>query len=218
MKYFMNTLLPHWPVLSTFIAASFILAITPGPGVLYVVTRSLVQGRLYGLLSVFGVALGNFGNACIASLGLATLFAVSMVAFITVKYIGALYLVYLGVKMWRSSAATEVTVPLAIASSKRIFIDGFIVALFNPKTTIFYAAFLPLFLDPNSSTMLQGITLSAIFVSIAAVTDSMYALAASVVAPLLRGKGLHSAGKRLGGSVFIGLGVLTALAGSNNSK
>ena len=98
----MNDLLPPWPLLAAFLAASFLLAITPGPGVLYIVTRSLAQGRRSGLASVAGVALGNFCNAMAAAIGLGALLTVSAAAFIAVKYAGALYLVYLGVQALRT--------------------------------------------------------------------------------------------------------------------
>ena len=97
----MHDLLPAWPLLSAFLVASLVLAVTPGPAVFYIVTRSVAQGRRCGLASVAGVALGNLGNAIGASLGLAVLFAVSSVAFTVVKYAGALYLVYLGVQAMR---------------------------------------------------------------------------------------------------------------------
>lgn len=214
----MTDLFPAWPLFSAFLLASFVLAVTPGPGVIYIVTRSLVQGRRYGFASVAGVALGNLGNATAASIGLAALFAVSSVAFSAVKYAGALYLIYLGVQMLRS-APTEspAAVPLAV-SQRRIFRDGFIVALLNPKTTVFFAAFLPQFLSPSAPPMLQGMSLGSIFVAIAAVTDSAYALAAGMVAPALRGSSLRRASRRLGGGMFIGLGVFTALAGSRGAK
>jgi threonine/homoserine/homoserine lactone efflux protein len=95
----MSELLPSWPLLSAFIAASLVLAITPGPGVLFIITCSLVQGRRAGLLSVYGVALGNFCNACIATTGLAALLAASAQAYSLVKYVGAGYLIYLGCKI-----------------------------------------------------------------------------------------------------------------------
>src|SRR5687768_15554125 len=94
----MLDLLPSGPLLTTFLAASLVLAVTPGPGVLYIVTRSMVQGRSAGLASVAGVALGNLGNAIGASAGLAALFAASSLAFLVVKYAGAFYLIYLGVR------------------------------------------------------------------------------------------------------------------------
>src|SRR6266851_4284300 len=106
----MTDLLPAWPLLSAFLVASFILAVTPGPGVFYVVTRSLLQGRRFGLASVAGVALGNLGNAFGASIGLAALFAVSSLAFSVVKYAGALYIIYLGIQALRAPER-EVTTP-----------------------------------------------------------------------------------------------------------
>lgn len=214
----MTDLYPPWPLFSTFLFASVILAVTPGPGVLYIVTRSLVQGRGSGLASVAGVALGNLGNALAASVGLAAVLAVSSAAFLMVKYAGALYLIYLGVQMLRSSSAENpVTVPPA-ASLGRVFRDGFIVALLNPKTTVFFAAFLPQFLSAKVSLILQSVALGSLFVAIAAVTDSAYALVAGALAPAIRRGGVRRIGRRLGGSMFISLGVFTALAGSRNVK
>lgn len=214
----MSDLFPSWQLFSVFLAASFVLAVTPGPGVLYIVTRSVVHGRQQGLLSVIGVAFGNFGNACFASLGLAALFAMSVLAFMVVKYVGALYLIYLGIQVLRKSlGADAVPVPL-VSSSSRVFFDGLIVALLNPKTTLFYAAFLPQFLDPSVSAILQSILLSAIFVLIAAITDCAYALAASTIAPLLRAQSLKNTGRCIGGSMFIGLGIFTAFLGQRNGR
>lgn len=166
-----------------------------------------------------GVALGNLGNALAASLGLAALFAVSAAAFMIVKYAGALYLVYLGVRMLHRA---QDETPVALdrdAPLGRIFRDGFIVALLNPKTTVFFAAFLPQFLSPGMPPMLQTMALGALFVAIAAVTDSAYALAAGAIAPALaRARGVRRFGRRLGGGMFIGLGVFTALAGPRDPR
>lgn len=214
----MNDLLPPWPLFSAFLLASLILAVTPGPGVLYIVTRSLVQGRRHGLLSVLGVALGNLGNALAASLGLAALFAASALAFSVVKYAGALYLVYLGLRMLGSRPAEPAVAMPAAASLKRVFRDGFVVALLNPKTTVFFAAFLPQFLSPGAPLVVQSMALGAIFVAIAALTDGAYALAAGVLAPRLRSRRSGGIGRILGGLMFIGLGVFTALAGSRGSS
>ena len=214
----MSELLPAWPLLSAFLVASFILAVTPGPGVFYVVTRSLMQGRRFGLASVAGVALGNLGNAFGASLGLAALFAMSALAFTVVKYAGALYLVYLGVQALRTPRAETAAAPAAERIS-RIFWDGFLVALLNPKTAIFFAAFLPQFMSASVPPMLQSMTLGAIFVAMAAVTHTGYALAAGAVAPILaRAQGAKALGRYVTGSAFIGLGVLTAVSGSRSGK
>jgi threonine/homoserine/homoserine lactone efflux protein len=216
----MHHLLPSWPLLSAFLIASFVLAVTPGPGVFYIVTRSLLQGRRSGLASVAGVAVGNLGNALGACIGLAALFAVSAAAFTIVKYAGAAYLVYLGVQALRSPPSvadndSEASVHSPHTTPGRIFRDGFLVALLNPKTAIFFAAFLPQFIEPGSAPMLQSVTLASLFVAIAAMTDTTYALAAGSIAPLLkRARGVRSAGRYLTGGAFIGLGVLTAVTGS----
>ena len=131
-----------------FVLASLVLAVTPGPGVLYIVTRTLAQGRAAGLASVAGVALGNLGNALAASLGLAALFALSSLAFAVVKWAGAAYLVWLGVRALRQPPAAAAAAAPAFEPPRlaRIVRDGFVVALLNPKTALFFAAFLPQFL------------------------------------------------------------------------
>lgn len=211
-------LVPPWPLFSAFLIASLVLAVTPGPSVLYIVTRSLVQGRRHGLVSVAGIGLGNLGNAFAASVGLAAIFAVSSFAFSVVKYVGAAYLVYLGVRMLCSSGVEHAPAAAATDPLVRAFRDGFIVALLNPKTTIFFAAFLPQFLSDNSSPIFQSMALGSFFAAIAAVTDGVYALAAAAVSPVLRASGARRAGRWLGGSVFIGLGLFTALTGSHGQK
>jgi threonine/homoserine/homoserine lactone efflux protein len=211
-----SELLPPWPLSGAFVAASLVLAVTPGPGVFYIVTRSATQGRLSGLASVAGVALGNLGNAVGASLGLAALFAVSSVAFMAVKYLGALYLIYLGIRALRAPAQsfTVDAAPLARAALRTIFVHGFVVALLNPKTAIFFAAFLPQFIAAPSAPLAQTLGLGGVFVLIAALTDSLYALMAGAMRPWLqRASGVAAAGRYVSGGAFIGLGLLTALFG-----
>src|SRR2546428_11342830 len=167
----MHDLLPAWPLLSTFLVASLLLAVTPGPGVFYIVTRSVAQGRRCGLASVAGVALGNLGNAIGASLGLAVLFAVSSIAFTVVKYAGALYLVYLGAQAMRARRSNG-DIPLTRSGPLRqVFRDGFIVALLNPKTALFFTAFLPQFMCTDAEPTIQRIVFGCLFASIATVTD-----------------------------------------------
>ena len=216
----MYELLPPRPLLTAFLAASLVLAVTPGPGVLYIVTRSLTQGRRSGLASVAGVALGNLGNAIGAALGLATLFAVSSTAFAIVKYAGAAYLVYLGIRVLRSAAPSPgAGQPLTPVSARRAFRDGLLVALLNPKTTIFFAAFLPQFIGVDASPLVQGIALGTLFVAIAALTDSLYALAAgSLARPLLRASGARTLGRYVSASTFIGLGAFAALVGTRATR
>jgi threonine/homoserine/homoserine lactone efflux protein len=212
----MTDLLPPWPLFSAFLIASFVLAVTPGPAVLYIVARSIAQGRSSGLVSVAAVALGNLGNAIAASAGLAALFAVSSLAFSIVKYAGAAYLIWLGVQMLRAKQDEAPTAQPA--PGRRVFRDGFIVALLNPKTTLFFAAFLPQFLSPGAPAIAQSLFLGTFFVLMAGITDCLYVLAASSVAPALRSGGSRRLGQRLGGGLFIGLGIFTALSGARGAK
>lgn len=215
----MNELFPPLPVLVIFTSCSLILAITPGPGVLYIVTRSLTQGRHAGLASVGGVALGNLGNAIGASVGLATLFAVSSIAFTIVKYCGALYLIYLGVRTLRSPRSTVHARALSSTPARRIFRDGFFVALLNPKTAIFFGAFLPQFMASGAAPILQTVTLGSLFVAIAAITDAIYALAAGTLSPMItRTRSVNMLSRYLAGCTAIGLGIGTALTGSQGGK
>jgi threonine/homoserine/homoserine lactone efflux protein len=212
-------LLPEPPLLAAFLVASLILAVTPGPGVIYIVSRTLAQGRRAGLASVAGVALGNLGCAFGAALGLAALFAASSLAFSVVKYTGAAYLVYLGVRALRAPAGDAAGTALETAGPGRIFRAGAVVALLNPKTVLFFAAFLPQFMSPAAAPIPQGLLLGSMFVVLAAVTDAAYALAAGAVAPRLARFGQAGAwGRRASGFTFIGLGLFTAASGSRAAR
>jgi threonine/homoserine/homoserine lactone efflux protein len=216
----MTEFLPPWPLLTAFVLASLALAITPGPAVVYIVTRTLAQGRQAGLASIGAVALGNLGNAIGASLGLAVLFSVSALAFTVVKYAGAAYLIWLGLRALRGGTGADGGVPEASPRSLRQVVrDGFVVALLNPKTAIFFAAFLPQFMNPAGSALAQSLALGVAFVLIAATTDACYVMAAAAVMPALRRAGRTRAlGRYLTGAAFIGLGVFTAASGSRAPK
>jgi threonine/homoserine/homoserine lactone efflux protein len=170
------------------------------------------------MASVAGVAIGNLGNALAASLGLAALFAASSVAFSIVKYLGAVYLIYLGIQTIRRR--TEMNIPtVAEVPLRTVFRDGLIVALFNPKTAIFFAAFLPQFIATGQSFLVQSAILGTVFVMIAAISDSGYALAASAIARWLTSRRrLGRLGAWLGGGTYIGLGIATALIGDHRAK
>jgi threonine/homoserine/homoserine lactone efflux protein len=217
----------HTPsTLALFLAASLVLAVTPGPSVIYLVTRTLRQGRGAGFASIGGIALGNLGNAAIASFGVAVVFSVSALAFTWVKLAGAAYLVYLGIQALRGTSADRGHAPPGSAAhgvattharstaNARAMRDGFWVALLNPKTALFFAAFLPQFVDPARPALLQSLMLSAGFVLIAACTDSMYVAAAGRFGPKLSGLGAAPAfGRYMSGCAFIGLGIFVALTG-----
>jgi len=199
---------------ATFVLASLVLAVTPGPAVVYILTRTVTQGRPAGLASVGGVALGNLGNAIGASLGLAALLAVSAVAFTVLKFAGAAYLVWLGIQALRSSGPRADAAEVSRDAVRRIFRDGFFVALLNPKTAIFFAAFLPQFIDPTHSALGQSVLFGALFVAVAGTTDTLWVLAASVAAPLLsRQQGAKRVGRYTSAGVYFGLGLFTALGG-----
>lgn len=213
-------MLPDAVLLSAFVAASLVLALTPGPAVLYIVARSLSQGRRSGLASVGAVAVGNLANAVAAALGLAALFAVSSLAFTVVKWAGAAYLVWLGIQALRRPAAPapgaagEAAAAPARQPLGRVMRDGFLVALLNPKTTLFFAAFLPQFMSPGVSPGVQSVSLGALFVVIAAATDCLWVLGASWLAPRVSGlKRAGSAGRYFSAGTYIGLGVFTAMSG-----
>lgn len=201
-----------------FLVAGFILAIAPGPGVIYVVTRTLRQGRGAGLASVLGIALGNFANAAAASLGLAALLAASASAFTILKLAGAAYLVFLGVRAFIADPAA-VQLSTRGYSVIRTFADGFIVALLNPKTALFFAALLPQFIDPAQSLFDQSLILSGVFVSIAACTDSMYVMAAAALSRTLStSSAVQSMSRYLSAATFIGLGIVAAFASPRTSR
>ena len=207
------------PMLAAFLAASFVLAVTPGPGVVYIVARTLAQGRGAGLASVAGVAAGNLCNALGAALGLAALFAVSSLAFSVVKYAGAAYLIYLGIKALRRPATIAAPGEFAPPEKRRIARDGFLVALLNPKTALFFAAFLPQFIDRAGGAALQGALLGVVFVAVAACTDSAYVLAANLAgARLGKSRRFETVGRYAAAATYFGLGLFTAATGSRSGR
>ncbi|MBL8483377.1 MAG: LysE family translocator [Rhodocyclaceae bacterium] len=194
-----------------FLLACLLLAVAPGPAVAFIVTRAMTQGRRAGLAAAAGIALGNFANALAASFGLAALLEVAPAAFALFKYAGAAYLIYLGAaQLLRPARGTARNLP---AGSARALRDGLLVALLNPKTTLFFAAFLPQFMLPERSVAAQSVTLGAVFVAIAAVTDCAYALAAGTArARLAQDARAVRAGRYLSAIVLLGLGLFAALA------
>ncbi len=196
-----------------FALASFVLCVTPGPGVTYIVTRSLTQGRRAGFGSVLGVALGNAVSAALAAFGLAAVLAASATVFHLVKYAGAAYLVYLGVKVLRSGERPDAQAPRCEPRGRIVVRDGLAVAALNPKTALFYAAFVPQFVTPGPGASVKTLSLSLLFVVMALGTDSIYALAAGTLAPVIARSGLRRLGRFVAGGVYIGLGMLTAVSG-----
>jgi threonine/homoserine/homoserine lactone efflux protein len=201
------------PTFVAFLLASLILAITPGPGVVYIVTQTLGRGRKAGLASVGGIALGNLGNAAAASVGLAAVFAASSAAFVVVKLAGAGYLVFLGIRALRVRSTLATAVRAKDSSPEKLFRDGLLVALLNPKTALFFAALLPQFMNPNASPLGQSLVFAGVFVSIALCTDTLYVLTAAVLAAKIRQRvAARPYARYVSAATFIGLGVYAALA------
>ena len=212
-------MLPDTALLPAFLAASLLLALTPGPAVLYILARTLAQGRASGMASVLGVALGNLASAVAAAFGVAAVLAASSAAFTVVKWAGAAYLVWLGVGLLRARPAAAAAAPAGATNWRRTWRDGFLVALLNPKTALFFAAFLPQFLAPGADALGQTLLLGTLFVLLATCTDVGYVLAAAAIAPrLARTGGAVRWGPRLAGLSLIGLGLLAAFGGRPATK
>jgi threonine/homoserine/homoserine lactone efflux protein len=212
--------MPDTATLAVFAVAAVTLLVIPGPAVLYIVSRSVGQGRAAGLASVCGIHVGSLLHVAAAALGLSALLVSSALAYDAVRYLGAAYLVWLGVQ--RLLARHEDAGPAGAARERlgRVFAHGVVVNVLNPKTALFFFAFLPLFVDAAAGSVpLQVAVLGATFVGLGLVTDSAYALLASTGAGLLRRRRRVARASRLvSGGVLVGLGVTTALAGSRATK
>jgi len=202
-----------------FVGSALALLLVPGPAVLYVVTRSVHQGRRAGLVSVLGIHIGTLVHITAATVGLSALLVSSATAFSAVKYAGAAYLVGLG--LWTLAARGEVDVALGGERRlRRVLAQGVVVNVLNPKTALFFLAFLPQFVDPrHGHATLQIALLGLTFAGLGMVTDSGWAVAAGSAGEVLRrSRRFAQAQRYVSGSVFVGLGVVTALAGSGREK
>ncbi len=199
-----------------FMGAALALLLVPGPAVLYITARSANQGRLAGLVSVLAIETANFVQAVAATLGLSAILLSSALAFDVVKYLGAAYLIYLGLRKLFVPEKAEENGQIQPESLARIYWQGLVVNLLNPKTALFFFAFLPQFVDPaRGNVTTQTLLLGAIFVGMGIITDSLYALLASSLAQKLRGSRHFQTGQRyFAGLVYVGLGITTALTGS----
>ncbi len=202
-----------------FVTATLALLLVPGPAVIYIMTRSIDQGRTAGLVSVAGIESAAFVHTLAAALGLSAILLSSALAFDIVKYIGAAYLIYLGVQKLLSKDEDDAEAVVPKQSLGQIYKQGVIVNLLNPKTALFFFAFLPQFVDPtHGSVTIQIVMLGLIFVGMATVTDGIYAIISSLLAGWLRGnKRFKRVQRYVSGTVYVGLGITTALAGRNKT-
>ncbi len=198
-----------------FMSAAFALLITPGPAVLFIIARSVDQGRLAGIASVLGIEVGSLVHVAAAAFGLSAVLMSSALAFELVKYLGAAYLIYLGLHKLLVNEEVDPERSAPRLPRSRLFYQGFIVNLFNPKTALFFFAFLPQFVDRSQgSVTIQILTLGMIFMGMAVCSDSMYALLAGTLGNWLRGNRKFLRGVRyFSGSMYIALGLAAAFAG-----
>ena len=208
-------MIPDPPAIGLFVVAALALLLVPGPAVLYVVARSIHQGRRAGLVSVLGIHVGTLAHITAATLGLSALVVSSAVAFTAVKIAGAAYLIGLGLWTLFSSRAEPDVALGGERNLRRAFAQGIVVNVLNPKTALFFLAFLPQFVDPNTPhPALQIAFLGVLFALLGLVTDSLWAVAAGTAGGMLRRSRRFVRTQRyVTGTVYVGLGVATALAG-----
>lgn len=205
--------MPTISTLLVFIAATMALLIVPGPAVVYIVTRTVAQGRAAGLLSVLGVHVGSIFYVALTALGMSALLLASSTAFEIVKWLGVAYLVWLGIQKLRARQADDGSVPEeAPMSNARIFGQGVLVNVLNPKTLVFFVAFLPQFVDPARGPVGWQLLLFGIgFIVLGIISDGSYALLASMLSGRLRSTA--KARRRLdlsSGAIYIVLGAIAA--------
>jgi threonine/homoserine/homoserine lactone efflux protein len=208
--------MPTFSALELFAVAAFALIVVPGPAVLYIVSQSVGHGRKGGLAAVAGVEIGAFVHVAGAALGVSAIIASSATAFSALKLAGGAYLIFLGVKRLRQRDARSGEEGIAIAARPRrsIFRQGIVVSALNPKTALFFLAFLPQFVDPQRGHVgLQAAVLGVVFVAIATVSDAVWALGSGSLATLLRTSiRARRVERYASGGILIGLGVLATLA------
>jgi threonine/homoserine/homoserine lactone efflux protein len=202
---------PDTATLAVFCAAALALLVVPGPAVLYVVTQSVDHGRRAGLVSVLGVSTGGLVHVAAAALGLSSLLLSSATAFEIVKYAGAAYLIFLGARRLLGKGEDSEAARID-RSSRDLFRRGVLVQILNPKTALFFFAFLPQFVDTDGApAAVQLLFLGGLFLVLAVISDGAYAVAAGTLADRLRGSRTFRRAQRwISGTVLVGLGTLAA--------
>ncbi|MBM3548078.1 MAG: LysE family translocator [Alphaproteobacteria bacterium] len=195
-----------------FAVTSFVIVTIPGPTVLMIVSYALGHGRRAAYAIVAGVALGDFTAMTTSMLGLGALLATSAEIFTAVKWIGAAYLIYLGIKLWRAPVSTddEIAAP-AEWSRYRVFVNAYVAATLNPKGIVFYVAFFPQFLDPNQSMTAQMAVLVPTFVFFGTMNALIYALLASAAKRFIRNATVQRRVNHVGGALLVAAGALTMI-------
>lgn len=204
-----------------FIIAALTLLMIPGPAVFYIMARSINQGKKAGLVSVLGVSLGGAIHVLAGAIGVSAVLMTSATAFNIVKYIGAAYLIYLGCKTFISASDNELSAMPQDSHKKliQIFYQSAIVEAMNPKTALFFLAFFPQFISPSAGSVTgQFMTLGTLFILLALMSDSLYAILAVTIKKRLLGKKVNAKLQdRLTGTLYIALGLLSTLATPSKS-
>ncbi|MDU0340544.1 LysE family translocator [Bosea rubneri] len=211
----MSLVTPGLADIALFVGAALALLVIPGPAVLYLVGRSIEQGRTAGLVSILGIHTATLVHVAAAALGLSALLASSALAFGIVKYAGAAYLIWLGLRKLFARASVDTSDTFtAPPASRHLFREGFVVNLLNPKTALFFLAFLPQFIDVGRGHVgMQIAFLGSLYTVLGLLTDGMYALAAGTAGNWLRRSRLYLQVERyVSGTLLVGLGVTAALA------
>jgi threonine/homoserine/homoserine lactone efflux protein len=212
--------MPDGSSIALFSVAAIILLVIPGPSVLYIITRSIDQGRTAGLVSVLGIHVGTFVHIAAAALGVSAILVRSSIAFSVVRYAGAAYLIYLGCRRLATREDDDIVeAPRNGRGLFHVFRQGVVVNVLNPKTALFFFAFLPQFVDRSRGPVwTQMLFLGGVFVGLGVISDGTYALVSSWAAERLRSSRAFAKVRRyLSGSVFVGLGVLAAVGGKRSN-
>lgn len=210
--------MPDSRTLTLFVASALVLLITPGPAVLYIVARSIDQGRLAGIVSALGIGVGTLCHVAAAALGVSAILVSSAVAFAAVKYAGALYLVYLGIQKLRAPVPAAPIASITPQPLRQVFRQGVVVNLLNPKLALFFLAYLPQFIDPAQGPVgVQMLFFGGLLMLMGLTSDSAYALLAGALRGWLRQTRAFAWGQRcVTGTVYIALGAIAALAGTGH--
>lgn len=208
--------MPDSALFGLFLIAALLLAITPGPGMFYVLTRSLNGGRAEGLASSFGTAVGGLAHVAAAALGLSAILATSAIAFMIIQWAGAAYLIYLGIRTLISSHSISLD-GFSSSIGHNSFRQGIITEVLNPKTALFFLAFVPQFINPYGNVVLQFVLLGSISVILNTSADIVVALLAGPIGQWLRTNPRFQRRQRLlTGWSLIGLGAYVAIADNKN--
>lgn len=206
-----KTIMPiAFETLAAFTLASLVLLAVPGPTIIMVVTQALTHGRRVALASVAGVGLGDFVAASLSLIGVGTILATSSAVFLAVKWAGAAYLVYLGVRMWRTPVTTAdiaATAPAGGARPGRLFRDAFLVTVLNPKSIVFFMAFLPQFVRADQAFVSQAVVLVTVFVVLGMANAYAYILIAASARGLFRSPSVLRRISRTGAAFLMAAGI-----------